>query len=199
MAQRPVPLADVKLPTRTEVTQHMRPNLPYRRRCTVCQMPRRKNHTPPLSADSYNGMCPPRFDFRCVRNATDDDLVTVRVSRNYLFRALPTALCDMRGEDVDAAARLTAGLRHCGTSSCMYCCDQETATITMAQPALTTGCTSRKWASAVPEMNADGEPQHRSMLSGLSNTWTTMSAQPWHCWRPGCAASYRAQTRSYGG
>ena len=55
MAQRPVPLPDVKMPSRAEVARHMLTHLPYRRWCVWRQMARRNNvphrARPPSSRD----------------------------------------------------------------------------------------------------------------------------------------------------
>ena len=119
MAQRPVLLSDVKMPTRAEYARHMLTHLPYRRWCIWCQMARRPN-SPHRALPLFSRDIPLLvFDY-VFENATDEDMVTVLVARIYPYRAIFAIQCDVKGEDPYAVTRLAVFLRNCGVVRCAY-------------------------------------------------------------------------------
>ena len=160
--QRPKPLPEVKVPTAAEVASHNLTHLPYRRWCMWCVMARRRNNPhwqrPPFSRDIPLLV----FDYCFVRNASDQDLITVLVAKLYPFHCIFAVQCDVKGEDEYATTRLATFLRHCGVQRCTYMCDQESSIDVMMQAAIQIRGCQGKWAGAVPETGAVGESQSNS-------------------------------------
>ena len=102
------------------------------------------------------------FDYCFVKNASDEDLITILVARLYPFHAIFAVQCDVKGEDDYATTRLATFLLHSGVQRCVYMCDQESSIGTMMEAALQICGREGKWAGAVPENSAVGESQSNS-------------------------------------
>ena len=108
LAQRPVPLAEVKMPSRAEVARHNLTHLQVRNWCIWCRMARTPHtHTPHRTLPACSRAVPLLvFDYCFLRNSSEKDMITVLVARVYPYRAIFAVQSDAKGEDMHTVTRL---------------------------------------------------------------------------------------------
>ena len=160
MAQQPVPLADLKMPSRAENARRKLTHLVFSRWCVWCGMARtpRPAHR---AIRPFSGMAPQLLFAYCFlqNKSKGDDLITVLMSRTYQHVATVAVACDAKGEDTPADTWFATFNWHARLERCTYMSDQETQINSMARAALWIVSNTGIWEGAMPNTSAADESQ----------------------------------------
>ena len=86
LAQRPVPVAEVQVPSRAEVARHNLTHHPYRNWCIWCPVARMP-HTPGRALPACSmAIALLVFDYCSLNHSSETDFITVLVARIYIFQ-----------------------------------------------------------------------------------------------------------------
>ena len=123
-----------KTPAPDVVARHNLTHLPYAPWCPHCVAARRANNPHFQREESYRRMIPLLvFDYCFVRNAQDQDLLTLLVGRVYPTRKIFACPVDMKGRDPVAISMLADFIKANGLTKFVYKCDQERALDALSQ------------------------------------------------------------------
>ena len=122
------------LPSQAEIEAHNLTHWPYANWCPHCVMARRNNSAHPQAPKGTERSVPLLvLDYCFIRNACDQDLVTLLIGKLYPVRRTFVCVLDMKGTDMYAAARLSEFIRSSGLTKCVYKTDQERAITSMTE------------------------------------------------------------------
>ena len=124
----PRALPDPRAPSLDIVRKHNLTHWPYAPWCPHCVMARRTSD-PHFQSRDEGERQQPLFvvDYCFIRNAADEELITLLVGKLYPFRKVFCCVVDSKGTDPHAVTRLVEFLRDAGVHKFTYKCDQESS------------------------------------------------------------------------
>ena len=127
-SQVPRGLPEPKPPSAEAQRRHNLTHWPYANWCPHCIMGSRNNTPHPQSRNGEDRLVPLLvLDYCFIRNAQDQDLVTLLVGKLYPCRRTFACVVDMKGVDGYAIARLAEFIKGSGLTKFVYKTDQENA------------------------------------------------------------------------
>lgn len=135
--QVPRGIPEPKPPSVEAQRRHNLTHWPYASWCPHCIMGRR-NNTPHFQSRGGAERSLPLLvlDYCFIRNAADQDLVTLLVGKLYPFRRTFACVIDLKGKDAYAVARLSDFIRGSGLTKFVYKSDQEVSVRAAAEEAV---------------------------------------------------------------
>ena len=135
--QVPRGVPEPKTPAPDIVARHNLTHLPYAAWCPHCVAARRANNPHFQREETFRRMIPLLvLDYCFIRNAQDEDLLTVLVGRVYPTRVVFAFPVDMKGRDPVAITKLSEFIKANGLTKFVYKCDQERALGAVSQSAV---------------------------------------------------------------